>query len=232
MARRPVPIRHRLVRQVRHRLPNGPRGAESWYSGESGMRRLPASLSHEAFLDVWKQSSDSSSSSPGAPGVDRVRAQSFASRLDDHVDRIRREIQQNKYRFEKLRIAPILKASGGYRIVAIPTVRDRLVQRALLRHLEADDRFKPVSPISYGFSKERTLTGAQRRAAHLRRDHPWVAQTDIIKFFDQIKRADVKNLLRKSVRSKVISELLCDAVDCLGRCDEFGVWGILARIFP
>jgi retron-type reverse transcriptase len=134
--------------------------------------------------------------------------------LAENVAKLRADIQRDSYRFSKLRMAPILKPSGGHRIIAIPTIRDRLLQRALLAHLEADKRFNVTSPISFGFTKHRTLADAQRRALELRQLHPWVLKADIVKFFDQIQRGQIKELVRKRVRSKVIAGLLCDAIDC------------------
>lgn len=178
------------------------------------MKRLPTSLSAEAIRVVWAQSRDASPSTAGAAGVDSARAQVFASRLSEHIAIMRDDIRAGTYRFSKLRMAPIAKPSGGYRIIAIPTVRDRLLQRALLRHLEAAPRFNATSPISFGFTRGKSLAGAQRRAATLRAAHPWVLQADIVKFFDRVGRTDVKSLIRKHVGWRVIADLLCAAVDC------------------
>jgi hypothetical protein len=133
---------------------------------------------------------------------------------------IRDEIRTGTFRFRKLRMAPVPKRFGGHRIISVPTVRDRLLQRALLRHLEGDPRFPVVSSICYGFAKGKTLADAQRRALELRLKSPWVLQADIVKFFDQIRRPDIKKLIKKAVRSKIVVELLCAAVDC--ELDEGG----------
>jgi RNA-directed DNA polymerase len=178
------------------------------------MKRLPASLSAEAIEKVWKGSRDAQRSKAGASGVDRIEAFEFRLRLRENIAQLRLDIRKDSYRFKPLRLAPIVKASGGYRIIAIPTVRDRLVQRALLDHLERDNRFSLISPISYGFTKGRSLADAQKQALALRQTHPWVLKADIIKFFDQIPRNQIKALIRKRVRSKIVSGLLCAAVDC------------------
>jgi hypothetical protein len=83
-----------------------------------------------------------------------------------------------------------------------------------LDHLESDPKFSASSLVSYGFTKTKTLSQAQRAALSLRNKHPWVLQADIVKFFDKIPRADLKKLIRKKVRAKNIAELLCSAVDC------------------
>jgi retron-type reverse transcriptase len=156
--------------------------------------RLPGSLSRDAIRTVWNQCRDSTPSTAGAAGVDNLSASVFASRLAEHIAAMREDIRAGVYRFSKLRIAPIQKPTGGYRIIAIPTVRDRLLQRALLAHLENDRRFDASSPISFGFTRGRTLSLAQERALELRQTRPWVLQADIVKFFDRIRRRDVKAL--------------------------------------
>jgi RNA-directed DNA polymerase len=179
------------------------------------VKRLPGSLSAEAFRLAWKESRDSKSgASPGAPGVDGVRAAVFASELARQITEVRLALQNGSFQFNRLRLAPVPKPSGGYRIIAIPTVRDRLVQRTLLHGLEKDTRFRASSPIAYGFTKGRALADAQRAALAIRNARPWVLQADIIKFFDRIKRDQLQQLIRRKVRGKTVSDLLCAAVCC------------------
>ncbi len=195
-------------------VPNHPQGAEPGTWGGLGLRRLPASLSKEALRDTWRSSRDSRFREAGAAGIDQVRASTFGSQLDEQIERLRRDVRSDGFRFSRLRIAPIPKANGGHRIIAVPTVRDRLLQRALLRHLENDSRFRASSEVSYGFTKGRTLPDAQRAALRFRSAKPWVVKADIIKFFDRIRRDDIKKIVLRKVRSKTIARLLCAAIDC------------------
>lgn len=111
------------------------------------MRRLPGSFAHSVMRDVWATSSDRRANA-GKPGPDGVRAQVFSSFLASNIDAVRRDIQQGHFSFGRLRTAIVPKASEGFRIIAVPNVRDRFVQRVLLRHLEQDKRFSANSPIS------------------------------------------------------------------------------------
>ncbi|OWJ63727.1 hypothetical protein BWR60_28470 [Inquilinus limosus] len=144
----------------------------------------------------------------------------FQQQLRDNILSIQKDIREGTFRFRSLRAAPILKATGKYRILAIPSVRDRLVQRCLIGHLEGDSRFNGTSAISYGFSRGRSLQAAQVDACKIRGHRPWVAQADIIKFFDRVPRMEIKKLLQKKVRSTVVRNLLLQAVDC-----ELEDWG-------
>lgn len=177
------------------------------------MKRLPNSMSLESIKDVWKTSRDSKRSAAGSPGVDKVTADQFGSNLSDNISDLRHEVRAGRFRFNRLRIAPVQKEKGGYRIIAVPTVRDRLLQRVLLKHLEDDVRFNACSSISYGFNRGRTLNDAYMRALDLRAAHPWILQTDIVKFFDEIPRSTIKEIIKRKVRVKIVADLLCSAVD-------------------
>lgn len=178
------------------------------------MRRLPNSFSFSAIRQTWGESRDHVSSRAGAPGVDGLTAASFATNLSDHIHDIRRQVRDGTFRFSRLRMSPVAKSSGGYRIIAVPTVRDRLVQRCILRHLESQTNFRGSSAISYGFTKGRRLPCAQRAAVLARSESPWMLQSDIVKFFDQIPRDHLKELIRRRVSWKIVADLLIQAVDC------------------
>lgn len=183
------------------------------------MTRLPSSLSEDSIRLVWKDSRDSKRNA-GAAGVDRISAEKFKQELRDNICAIQKDVRDGAFRFRSLRAAPVLKPTGNYRILAIPTVRDRLVQRCLIRHLENDPRFNGTSSISYGFSRGRSLQAAQTHACEIREHRPWVAQADIIKFFDRIPRLEIKKLVQKKVRSAVVRDLLFQAINC-----ELEDWG-------
>ena len=176
-----------------------------------GARRLPSSLSEAELKAVWKDSRDRRVTSAGAPGVDGVTATDFSKRLAAGLHQTREAIRRGHFAFSPLRVCTIPKKNGGKRIIAVPTVRDRLVQRAVCRHLENDKRFPKPPAIAYGFVKGRSLQDAHRKALGYRRVSPWVLQTDIVSFFDQIDRADVLREVKRGVKSKVIAELIAQA---------------------
>jgi hypothetical protein len=151
--------------------------------------------------------------SAGTPGVDGVSATDFAKELAPNLHQVREAIRWGHFRFNPLRVCTVPKKNGAKRIIAIPTIRDRLIQRAICRHLELDPRFPTPSPVAFGFVKGRTLQQAQVKAADYRQVSPWVFQTDIVSFFDQIDRADVLKAIKRSVRSKVVAELIGKAVE-------------------
>lgn len=71
-----------------------------------------------------------------AGGIDDISVAAFAVDTEAHVRAISRELRDQVYRFSKLRpVAVEKKIKGKYRPILIPTVRDRVVQRAILHEI-------------------------------------------------------------------------------------------------
>lgn len=117
------------------------------------------------------------------------------------------------YTHQPLAIFPLLKPDGkSYRAICIPTVRDRLVQRAMLKLLE-DRGLKFGTPISYGDRQNRSVKRAVNNALKYRNVHPFVFKTDITKFFDRIDRNKIKSLVQKRIRLPSLHRLVFQAID-------------------
>jgi len=121
---------------------------------------------------------------------------------------------QGGYQFSMLRAVPIPKDHGKYRIICIPTVRDRIVQRAVNAYLAKDDRCKLANEVSYGFIPNRSVEKAVKRAAELRRDNKWVYKTDITTFFDSIDRDLLRSSILRHVKDRSLHPILIAASQC------------------
>ena len=118
------------------------------------------------------------------------------------------------YPFSRLRPHFIPKAGGKTRVICVPTVRDRVVQRALVDYLSDGDRCGLENNVSYGFIRGRSVEKAARAACRLRSAHRCVYKTDITAFFDEIQRDVLATAIRRVVRDRSLHALLISASHC------------------
>ncbi len=164
---------------------------------------------------VWAASRDASGRG-GAPGIDWQYPTSFRNNLERNLTLVRHELLSG-YQFTSLRPHLIDKGDNKKRIVCIPTVKDRLVQRLILSYLTSErDVLDVINPLSYGFIKGRNkgVRHAVVDAVAYRNKFPWMLKTDITSFFDRIDRTYLKDKLVPRLQKSSIVPLLEGVIDC------------------
>lgn len=135
----------------------------------------------------------------------------------NNLGRISEEMRSARgYQFAPLRPVLISKGNRKYRLICIPTVRDRIVQKSIQAVLQKNVRSKywKFNGISYGFVKGKSVGSAIQKALRLRDAHPYVYKTDITSFFDNIDRARLKEEVNKKIPNTSLHTLLFNAIDC------------------
>ncbi len=150
-------------------------------------------LSKSRLKEVWDDAKKKSSSAFSAAGVDRIRGVNFAQNLDKNISVLASDIGRGEFHFSGLHPVWIPKrgSKNKERLICIPTVRDRLVQRVLVKTLSANDRLKLSSEVSFGFQEGLGVKSAIERACLLRQSNSWVVKTDVCSFFDRIDRNSI-----------------------------------------
>ncbi|MBW4652552.1 MAG: CRISPR-associated endonuclease Cas1 [Kaiparowitsia implicata GSE-PSE-MK54-09C] len=122
----------------------------------------------------------------GCAGVDGETLAQFAQDLERRLALLRRQVAQGTYRPLPLRQIFIPKRGGGWRELQVPTVRDRIVQQALLNVLHPV--FEPqFEGCSFAYRPGRSHKMAvERIAAYQRRGYRWVLDADIVSYFNHI----------------------------------------------
>ncbi len=70
------------------------------------------------------------------PGIDAMDKRRLQDNLDNHLEQLRADLLSGEYRPQPARRIYIPKANGKQRPLGIPTLTDRIVQRAMLMAME------------------------------------------------------------------------------------------------
>ena len=145
----------------------------------------------------------------GAAGVDHQTAEDFQAQRMKELDRLHQALRANTYRPQAVRRVWIPKpGSNERRPLGVPSVRDRVVQTALLSVLEPifDATF---SPHSYGFRHGRGCHHALERVEELlTAGHRYVVDADLKSYFDTISKPRLMARIREKVSDQRVLRLV------------------------
>jgi len=154
----------------------------------------------------------------GAPGIDGETVSDFAAKMELNIEFLHERLKTNRYEPSPVRRTEIEKPEGGVRLLGIPTVKDRVVQQAIVNIIEPifDKTFHPSS---YGYrpnhSQHQAVAKAERFMNKYGLEH--VVDMDLSKCFDtldheimiktvseQISDGRTLDLIRKFLKSGVM----------------------------
>lgn len=150
----------------------------------------------------------------GAAGIDRQTVDEFWSEHSDELSVLQQELKAESYRPDPVRRVEISKpGSNEKRPLGIPTVRDRVVQTALLHVLEPifDHTFHPRS---FGFRHGRGCHDALRCVDELLANgHVYVVDADLKGYFDTIPKDRLLELVQQRVSDSAVIRLIKKFLD-------------------
>lgn len=146
----------------------------------------------------------------GVSGIDGQSVANYGDNLSAELCQLEKELREKSYRPQAVKRVYIDKPDGGERPLGIPTVRDRVVQQALLNVLQPifDPEFHPSS---YGYrpgrSAARAVAKAERFMNRYGLNH--VADMDLSKCFDTLDH----DLILQGVNRKVSDGSILNLID-------------------
>lgn len=152
----------------------------------------------------------------GAPGVDRMTIDEVEQFFKENGEDLFNKIRLRKYKPLPVKRVMIPKPDGTKRPLGIPSVKDRVLQQAIVQILSpmCEEAF---SDYSYGFRPKRRCESAVVKALEYFNDgYDWIVDLDLSKFFDNvdqnilmilvhdiIKDGDTESIIRKFLQSGI-----------------------------
>jgi RNA-directed DNA polymerase len=178
---------------------------------------------------VWRQENLARSlqkvvAKGGSAGIDNQSASQLGERREQTIQKLEQELRTSQYRPQAVKRVWIPKpGSQEKRPLGVPTVRDRIVQGAVLQVIEPIFE-REFAPQSYGFRPGKGCKDALRRVEELLRgDHHWVVDADLKGYFDTIPHEGLMERVGEKIAdSRVLS--LIEAMLQAGVMDSMEGW--------
>ena len=155
---------------------------------------------YEAFRSLRKDAS---------AGVDGVTYREYEKQAVESIDKLHERLKGGTYRAQPLRRIYIEKEDGRKRPISIPSLEDKILQRATVTLLNAI--YEPdFLDCSYGFRPGRGAQDALDEVGRVicRKPTAYVLELDISSYFDTIVREQLMEMVEKRISDASILRLL------------------------
>lgn len=165
---------------------------------------LGQALDERQLFEAWERVRDNH----GSAGTDGQDIASFGQNVLGRLQQLRNEVFKGSYQPQPLMRVPIVKPDGSQRWLAIPSVRDRVLQTAVANVLRPllEPEFEDAS---YGYRPGRSVGMAVARVARFRDTGcTCVLDADIEGFFDHVHHDTLLRQLRKVVDDRGLLDMV------------------------
>ena len=146
----------------------------------------------------------------GAPGIDGETVSDFDKELEMNIEFLHEKLKTNTYEPSPVRRVEIEKPDGGgVRLLGVPTVKDRVVQQAIVNIIEPiyDVTFHPSS---YGYRPNRSQHQAVAKAERFMNKYGLteVVDMDLSKCFDMLDHDIILETVAERISDGKVLELI------------------------
>lgn len=195
------------AKTVVKRVKNSPRNAGS-------VRRVPSLLSRISALSSLRRAhAKVGRHRKSKGGADDVSVEDFSHHAEHSLRGIRHSLDAGTYAFSRLRPVAIAKRDGKtFRPLLIPTVADRIVQRAILHEIERHLAPLVTSPNSHAFRSDANVRSAVYQLRdELKAGKRFVLIVDIVDFFSSVDSdrlfTELRSVLPDSSLDPILGQL-------------------------
>lgn len=140
-----------------------------------------------------------------AVGVDNITPWVFERDIDHHLSVIERKVTNNTYEFSRYKQKLLSKGRDSLpREICIPTIRDKLVMKALNQFLQKRLAGRLSQPIPQVITRD--------IKARMGGEYDWVLKFDVASFYPSIKHDILERKLSKFVRDADVLRLIMSSV--------------------
>jgi RNA-directed DNA polymerase len=164
------------------------------------------------LMDIdWLKEAYQRTRKDGAVGVDGMTAEDYERDLEGNLQRLLDRAKSGSYQAPPVRRVHIPKGGSATetRPIGIPTLEDKVLQRAVVMLLEPiyEQDFRDCS---YGFRPRRSAHQALESFRNQLMDSRggWVLEVDLRKFFDNLDHGHLRQFLQLRVRDGVLLRLI------------------------
>lgn len=159
--------------------------------------------------DVLLQSFKRVKKNNGCAGIDKVSIRKFEEHLDENIEEILFELKTKTYKPSPVRRKYIPKKNGKLRPLGIPTIKDRIVQQALVFKLEPFFEEKVFHDNSCGFRPNRDAKLAIKKVvSRLESGYLYIYDFDIKGYFDNIPHKKLMKVINKYVSDGTVLDMI------------------------
>src|SRR3954452_18285912 len=164
------------------------------------------------LMDIdWLKEAYQRTRKDGAVGVDGITAEDYERDLEGSLQRLLGRAKSGTYRAPPVRRVHIPKGGSATetRPIGIPTLEDKVLQRAVVMLLEPIYE-QDFYDCSFGFRPGRSAHQALEALWKQTMDSHggWILEVDIRKFFDTLDHAHLRGILQQRVRDGVLTRLI------------------------
>jgi RNA-directed DNA polymerase len=145
----------------------------------------------------------------GSAGVDNQSARQIEVHKDQTIAKLEQELRASQYQPQAVKRVWIPKiGSKEKRPLGVPTLRDRIVQGALLHVMEPIFE-RDFAPQSYGFRPGKGCKDALRRVDELLKSgYHWVVDADLKSYFDSIPQKGLMERIGEKIADGRVLKLV------------------------
>lgn len=161
-------------------------------------------------IDVaWLEEAFRRTRKDGAPGVDGQNAEEYAENLEVNLESLLTRFRSGRYRAPFVRRVHLPKGDGKTRAIGIPTLEDKILQRAVAMVL-GEVYEQDFLRCSFGFRPGRSALQASDVLNEYarKRGGGWVLEVDIQGFFDNLDHGHLRSFLDQRVRDGVLRRVI------------------------